>query len=278
MTVGRIPSVEGGIQPTLLTTKGDIIVATGNATLVRQGVGTNNQVLMADSAQADGVKWANEATATLTTTGDTLYASAANTPARLAIGSTGQVMTVAGGVPTWATAAGGGTSWTLLNSGGTALTGATTITVSGISNKDKIMVVIPLASSVNNQVAMTLRFNSDSGANYYSFGDRLQGRSTYNSTVVAGFRDNAADSFRLGTTQDTDAYAYIAGTFFLNGGASSGIKSVQYTGGGVNIGYQSQEVFNYGGYYNSSSTISSVSIISSSGNFDDGTIYVYTSS
>jgi hypothetical protein len=108
MTVGRIPSVEGGIQPTLLTTKGDIIVATGNATLVRQGVGTNNQVLMADSAQADGVKWANEATATLTTTGDTLYASAANTPARLAIGSTGNVLTVAGGVPTWAAPAGGG--------------------------------------------------------------------------------------------------------------------------------------------------------------------------
>jgi hypothetical protein len=58
MTVGRIPSVEGGIQPTLLTTKGDIIVATGDATLVRQGVGTNGQVLTADSAQADGVKWA----------------------------------------------------------------------------------------------------------------------------------------------------------------------------------------------------------------------------
>jgi len=58
MTVGRIPSVEGGIQPTLLTTKGDIIVATGNATLVRQGVGSDGQVLTADSAQADGVKWA----------------------------------------------------------------------------------------------------------------------------------------------------------------------------------------------------------------------------
>jgi hypothetical protein len=109
MTVGRIPSVEGGIQPTLLTTKGDIIVATGNATLVRQGVGTNNQVLMADSAQADGVKYANEATATLTTTGDTLYASGANTLARLAIGSTGNVLTVAGGVPTWAAPAGGAT-------------------------------------------------------------------------------------------------------------------------------------------------------------------------
>jgi hypothetical protein len=110
MTVGRIPSVEGGIQPTLLTTKGDIIVATGNATLVRQGVGSNNQVLMADSAQADGVKWANEATATLTTTGDTLYASAANTPARLGIGTTGQVLTVASGVPSWATPASSGST------------------------------------------------------------------------------------------------------------------------------------------------------------------------
>ena len=43
----------------------------------------------------------------LTTTGDTYYASAASTPARLGIGSTGNVLTVAGGVPTWAAPAGG---------------------------------------------------------------------------------------------------------------------------------------------------------------------------
>ena len=35
-------------------------------------------------------------------TGDTLYASASNTLSKLAIGSTGQVLTVSGGVPTWA--------------------------------------------------------------------------------------------------------------------------------------------------------------------------------
>ena len=63
MTVGRIPSVEGGIQPTLLTTKGDIIVATGNATLVRQGVGADGTVLTANSAQADGVEWATPSAA-----------------------------------------------------------------------------------------------------------------------------------------------------------------------------------------------------------------------
>jgi hypothetical protein len=37
-------------------------------------------------------------------TGDTLYASASNTLSKLAIGSTGQVLTVSGGVPTWANA------------------------------------------------------------------------------------------------------------------------------------------------------------------------------
>jgi len=43
----------------------------------------------------------------LTTTGDTYYASAAGTPARLGIGTTSQVLTVAAGVPSWATPASG---------------------------------------------------------------------------------------------------------------------------------------------------------------------------
>jgi hypothetical protein len=43
-----------------------------------------------------------------TTTGDIIYASGANTPARLGIGSTSNVLTVAGGVPTWAAPAGDG--------------------------------------------------------------------------------------------------------------------------------------------------------------------------
>lgn len=41
-----------------VTTKGDLLVATGSGVIVRRGVGTNGQVLTADSAQADGVKWA----------------------------------------------------------------------------------------------------------------------------------------------------------------------------------------------------------------------------
>jgi hypothetical protein len=46
---------------TTITTKGDLIVGTGSGTFVRQGVGTNGQVLTADSAEADGLKWATPA-------------------------------------------------------------------------------------------------------------------------------------------------------------------------------------------------------------------------
>ena len=50
----------------------------------------------------------------MTTTGDTIYSSSGSTPARLGIGSTGQVLTVAAGIPSWATPASGGTwaAWT----------------------------------------------------------------------------------------------------------------------------------------------------------------------
>jgi hypothetical protein len=58
MTVGRIPSVEGGIQPTLLTAKGDLISATAASTVARLAVGTNNQILVADSTASTGLKWA----------------------------------------------------------------------------------------------------------------------------------------------------------------------------------------------------------------------------
>jgi hypothetical protein len=96
----------------LLTTKGDIYAATAAATPARLGVGTNGQVLKANSATATGLEWAADSagmTNPMTTTGDTIYSSSGSTPARLGIGSTGQVLTVSGGVPSWATPAGGAT-------------------------------------------------------------------------------------------------------------------------------------------------------------------------
>ena len=58
MTVGRIPSVEGGIQPTLLDAKGDLIAASAADTPARLAVGSNDYFLQADSAESTGLKWA----------------------------------------------------------------------------------------------------------------------------------------------------------------------------------------------------------------------------
>lgn len=57
MTVGRIPSVEGGIQPTIVDAKGDLIAAVAADSLNRLAVGSNDQVLVADSAATTGLAW-----------------------------------------------------------------------------------------------------------------------------------------------------------------------------------------------------------------------------
>ncbi len=49
------------IQNAIVTTKGDLIGATANATPARLGVGTNGQILTADSTAATGIKWASPA-------------------------------------------------------------------------------------------------------------------------------------------------------------------------------------------------------------------------
>jgi hypothetical protein len=50
--------IDAQIPDSLLTTKGDLIAATGASTPARLGVGANNTVLVADSAESTGMKWA----------------------------------------------------------------------------------------------------------------------------------------------------------------------------------------------------------------------------
>jgi hypothetical protein len=55
-----------GIAATLLDAKGDLIVGSAADTAARQAVGGNDTVLIADSAQANGLKWATVPTAGIT--------------------------------------------------------------------------------------------------------------------------------------------------------------------------------------------------------------------
>jgi len=54
------------INPTIVDAKGDIIAATGADAVARLGVGANDTVLTADSAQATGLKWATPAAGGMT--------------------------------------------------------------------------------------------------------------------------------------------------------------------------------------------------------------------
>lgn len=86
-----------------------------------------------------------------TTLGDIEYRSAtANTNTRLGIGTTGQVLTVSGGVPSWATPAGGGkvlqvvmgsTSSTMTTSSSTFADTNLTATITPSSASSKILVI-----------------------------------------------------------------------------------------------------------------------------------------
>lgn len=77
-----------------------------DASLLDLKGGTSGQVLKKNSNTDMDFIWSADSagmTNPMTTTGDTIYSSSGSTPARLGIGSTGQVLTVAGGVPSWAT-------------------------------------------------------------------------------------------------------------------------------------------------------------------------------
>jgi hypothetical protein len=215
-----------------------------------------------------------------TTLGDLAYSSAtANTNTRLPIGTSGQILSVNGsGVPAWTTpAAAAGTSWTLLNAGGTALTGAQTITVSGISAKNDLFIVFRGASSASAQTEIRIRFNSDSGANYSTFGLKNSNPTTYASTTTFNEENQSANNhIRLAQTT-TNANSTASGYLRVSGANTSGIKLAHGVGGADPAGGNAGVQYAVGGSWSGSATVSTVSIISEFGNFDAGTIFVYTS-
>ena len=92
---------------TAIETLGDSI----DASLVDLKGGTTGQVLKKNTNTDMDFVWSSDSagmTNPMTTTGDTIYSSSGSTPARLGIGSTGQVLTVAAGLPSWATPSGSG--------------------------------------------------------------------------------------------------------------------------------------------------------------------------
>ena len=211
-----------------------------------------------------------------TTAGDLDYYTSSTAKARLGIGTVGQVLTVNAGAtaPEWVTAAGGGANWSLLNSSGTSLTG-TEVTISGITDKDKIMILVSgLSTTFAFGSTIQVRLNADAGSNYYAFGGQISNTGTASSMVLEVNQTTTA--VNLANTSD-DIASTASGAITFTGCNSSGVKQFIGSGGGAIATGANNNNRTVQGYYNSATVISSVSIRASGDTMDAGTVFVYTS-
>jgi hypothetical protein len=181
-----------------------------------------------------GSAWANLDTTgmtnPMTTTGDTIYSSSGSTPARLAIGSTGNVLTVAGGVPTWAAPAGGGkvlqvvsatySTVTSSSSSTFADTGLTaSITPSSATSKVLVIVSQNGCSKNNTSTNQQMRINLLRGATQII--DDFAGGATYTGSSLFLYVGSCSANY-LDSPNTTSSTTYK--TQFKTAGNASGVS------------------------------------------------------
>jgi hypothetical protein len=201
-----------------------------------------------------------------TTLGDIEYrSSTANTNTRLGIGTTGQILTVAAGVPSWATPSSGG--MTLLST--TALSGSST-TISSISGSYTDLQIVGIGISLSATDDLFYRFNGVTTNSYANKRYRLIG-----GAVSGGDDTNTSSSFfaamGTGTTYDQ------IGNFITNipRYAASEFHPIYTTAKGY-LSSTSNSIFTHtAGAADISAAITSITILTTGATFSTGTVYLY---
>jgi hypothetical protein len=205
--------------------------------------GTTGQVLSKASDTDLDFVWSADAagmTNPMTTTGDVIYSSSGSTPARLGVGSNGDLLTVAGGVPTWsAPAASGG--MTLLSTY-TANNTAATFTVSSIAGTYKHLLLVGTAlqsSSTGNLI--NFRLNGDTGGNYTGTGFGFYAGGLQN---IAPTGDVEASIYRtMARSTDTILRFGVFDMYIYDYASTANRKNFSYRAGALNDGSLSSVSF-----------------------------------
>jgi hypothetical protein len=201
-----------------------------------------------------------------TTLGDIEYrSSTANTNTRLAIGSTGNILTVAGGVPTWAAPASAG-GMTLLDT--MSLSGSSVTSTTFSSSYKQLIVYVKKAygSSVG---LWKMRMNGNTGSVYsYNF-VYFAGSTVYDSANNTSFyrmgylSDSATTSLRnysvTTISRPSDSDVVFVQTNEVFGETPSGI-------------YQGMTV---GNFVDGSAPITSITLFPNTGTFSGGEAFIY---
>jgi hypothetical protein len=173
----------------------------------------------------------------------------------------------------WQTSSGlSSANYTLLNSGGTALTGAQTITVSGISDKESIFLFVEGASTASSGSYIGIRLNGVT-TGYAEFYGLVAGTSTYSIDIVQGVGLTNSAYLELGRVS-TNTGSTLAGSAQIVGCKTTGQKIITSQSGVLANTGNNHRHQTTGGHLDTTA-ITSVSLFSSAGNFDAGTLYVY---
>jgi hypothetical protein len=221
-----------------------------------------------------GSAWANLDTTgmtnPMTTTGDTIYSSSGSTPARLGIGSTGQVLTVSGGVPSWATMAASG--MTLVSRQSFTNVPNTTTTFDGVftsTYKTYLLVVETIsAATATDDLLMFYRYSGTTqAAGYYDCAMKATaGTNTWTNFGAGGGTSAFTLTDACGASgTPTNGHLFIAM-------AGQGSSRVQHRGQFV-TGNQPNFTFN-GGYADTARAYDGV-VFASTGSNITGTVAIY---
>lgn len=175
-----------------------------------------------------------------------------------------------------ASAVSGGANFKLLNPGGTLLqpqpthlgSGINTVSVSGM---ERLLIIVTSATNgvANSPIGIVL--NNDTSANYAHGGQYVVQDQTANNY---GNGTNLTNTYIPIARNGTTTTAAINGVASITGCKSGGLKMFTANGSGGSAGGWS---YNIQGIYNSTASISNVTVYTTAGNFTGGIFYVYGS-
>ena len=254
------------------TTAGDIDYYTSSTAKARVAIGTAGQVLKVN-AGGTAPEWGTTADQTpLTTKGDLFTFDTAD--ARLGVGADGTVLTADSNEATgliWSSPS-AAKNFTLLNSGGTALSGANTITVSGISGIDQLFISIQSADSSGTSEKWGIQLNGVTSG-YVNVANDLEWGSTYNAGNYQTSTGAATLYITLGKWSGSSG-SLSSGGIMINGCATAGLKTYMGFGGGRPDGNSGHKAIVTGNIVNTTA-ITSVSAYAAGGTFTGGTMFIY---